>query len=120
MHASALTIANYAVQLAGAVVAIVSGHGRGDGSIDEVAVAGRYSFQRRDNQFELGGGKIGTSKGFLASDLNSIITESRNVRGNFISHDRKVVAVREPIIPINGRNRVGHWDMYELATKIKD
>ena len=45
-------------------------------------MAGRYSFQKRDKQFELGGGKIGgTSKGFFTSDLNSVITESRNYKG---------------------------------------
>ena len=28
---------------------------------------------------------------------------------------------KEPAgLPINGRNRVGQWDMYELASKIKD
>ena len=49
---------------------------------DVGAMAGRYSFQKRDKQFELGGGKIGgTSKGFFTSDLNSVITESRNYKG---------------------------------------
>ena len=86
-------------------------------TLDEGAAAGRYSFQRRDKQFEVGGGKIGASKGFFTSDLNSVITESRNFRGT-ISNDKS--GTKEPILPLNGRNRVGHWDMYELASKIKD
>lgn len=44
-------------------------------------MTGRYSFQRRDDQMEVGGGRInGANKGFFASDLNSVITESRNMR----------------------------------------
>lgn len=44
-------------------------------------MTGRYSFQRHDDQMEVGGGRInGANKGFFASDLNSVITESRNLR----------------------------------------
>ena len=48
---------------------------------DNGSAIGRYSFQRRDDHVEVGGGRInGAGKALFASDLNSVITESRNLR----------------------------------------
>lgn len=95
---------------------------RGSG-LDSGAAAERYSFQKRDRELQVGGGRIqehGDGKRLFTSDLNSVITESRINMMNGSMNNKVPLKGAEPKLPVSGRNRVGHWDMYELASKIKD
>ena len=82
--------------------------------------AANYSFQRKDNNWEVGGGRINSyyemSGGASVNDLNSIIYTD-DPRKSLKNESIQNMQLQQPL---NEKNRISHWDPYELAAKIKD